>query len=342
MVPAAALVALWGCSDDYVLDLGPEPIPKAGTWLIDESYIRWGCPGQDCIPNLTDPPLVEPGTPELAYLDDGDLVVGIKTGDTLVAFPHPILDWHEVVNMGDYSISYCPLTGSAIHVTDDRGFGVSGLLYNSNLIMYDKESNSFWPQMFLKAASGKFRGEELPLGRMVETTWKTWRTMFPGTLVLSSRTGYSRNYQVYPYGSFRTDRSIYFPVRTLDSRLHPKERVLGILANDESKAYVIDDFDTVSVIHDEVGNEKYLIVGSAVDNFAVAYRTDRTFDLVTYDMDNGNIVLKDRESGSEWNLFGEAVSGQFQGQSLDIPKSFISYWFAWAAFYPDTEIWSAE
>ncbi|MFQ6616738.1 MAG: DUF3179 domain-containing protein [Fidelibacterota bacterium] len=336
------LVTLWGCSDDYLIDLGPQSIPRAGTWLIDESLIQWGCPGQDCIPSLTRPPLVEQGSGDLAYLDDGDLVVGVKKGDTAVAFPHPILDWHEVVNMEGYTISYCPLTGSAVHVQDDRGFGVSGLLYNSNLIMYDRESNSYWPQMFLMAASGKFRGEDLTVDRMMETTWKTWRKLFPETQVLSSKTGYSRNYQAYPYGSFRTDGNIYFPVSTLDSRLHPKERVLGILANGEAKAYVVDDFDSVGVIHEEVGNENYVIVGSGVDNFAVAYRTDKTFELSSYDLDSGSILLRDEETGSQWNLLGEAISGQLQGQRLETGKSFISYWFAWAAFYPDTGIWSRE
>lgn len=340
--PVLLVVALSGCSDDYLLDLGPESIPGTGTWLIDESYVRWGCPGRDCIPNLTNPPLVERGSAELSYLDDEDMVVGVKKGDTLIAFPHPVLDWHEVANMSGYSISYCPLTGSAIHVVDDRGFGVSGLLYNSNLIMYDKESGSYWPQMFLKAAAGKFRGDDLPLERMIETTWKTWRSLYPGTRALSSKTGYSRNYQAYPYGSFKTDQSIYFPVRTRDSRLHPKERIMGIVAGAGAKAYVVGSMDSVSVIHDRVGNENYVIIGSAVDNFVVAYQTDRTFELSAYDLDNGRIVLKDQETGSEWNIFGEAVSGQLTGEKLGIGKSFVSFWFAWAAFYPETEIWSGE
>lgn len=304
--PGLLLALSWGCSDDYLLDLGPESIPRAGTWLVDESFIQWGCPGQDCIPNLTNPRLVDRGSDELTYLDDGDLVVGVKKGNSIVAFPHPILDWHEVVNAADYTVSYCPLTGSAVHVDDDRGFGVSGLLYNSNLIMYDKETNSFWPQMFLKSASGELRGDELPIERMIETTWKTWRTLFPETQVLSSKTGYSRNYQAYPYGSFKTDENVYFPVKTLDSRLHVKERVLGILENDQAKAYVIDDMDTLSVLHEEVGDENYVIVGSSLNNFAVAYRTDKTFDPAEVDVDNGSLLLRDRETDSEWNIFGEA------------------------------------
>lgn len=330
------------CSSDYLLDLGAESVPSEGTWLIDESFILQGCPGQDCIPNLTNPEMVQIGSPHLNYLDDNDVIVGIKRGENSYAFPQPILDWHEVVNMGDYTISYCPLTGSALHVLDDRSFGVSGLLYNSNLIMYDKESNSFWPQMFLRSASGKFRGEELVIDRMIETTWSTWRKLFPETFVVSSKTGYSRNYNAFPYGTFKSDNNIYFPIENSDPRLHPKRRVIGILSGSEAKAYQIADFQTVSIIHDVVGGENFVIFGSSDHNFTIAFRTSKNFSVKSYDPDKGKILFTDSESGSVWNIFGEAISGPLQGDVLDYGKSFISYWFAWATFYPETSIWDGE
>ena len=329
----------WGCSSDYLLDLGAESLPSGGTWLIDESFILQACPGQDCIPNLTNPEMVQSGSPQLSYLDDNDLVVGIKRGENTYAFPHPILDWHEIVNMGDYTISYCPLTGSALHVMDDRGFGVSGLLYNSNLIMYDKESNSFWPQMFLKSAAGRNRGEELVIDRMIETTWGTWKKLFPETYVVSSQTGHSRNYNAYPYGTFKSDNNINFPIENSDSRLHPKRRVMGILSGSEARAYQIADFGTASIVHDVVGGENFVIFGSAKHNFIVTFRTNRHFSVKSYDLDNGGLLFTDSETGSVWNIFGEAVSGTLEGEVLAYGKSFISYWFAWAAFYPQTNIW---
>ena len=338
------LLYVSGCSDSngYLIDLSPESLPKAGTWLVDENYIQWGCPGKDCIPNLTNPEVVKPGSAHLSYLDDEELVVGIKRGEETYAFPHPILDWHEVINMDSYTISYCPLTGSAIHITNDQGFGVSGLLYNSNLIMYDKETNSFWPQMLLKSASGESRGERLILDTMVETTWGTWRSLFPDTYVVSSRTGHSRNYGAYPYGSFKTDGAIYFPIEKLDSRLHPKRRVVGVLSGSEAKAYAISDFDTVSIVHDAVGDENIVIFGSSTYNFAVAYKTASHFSVRTFDSEGGKIILTDDETGSEWNILGEAISGPQKGSMLDNAESFISYWFAWAAFYPETDLWEKE
>jgi len=339
-VIAASLVFLAGCDDGYLIDLSAESMPGTGTWLIDENYIQWGCPEQDCIPNLTNPEMVSVNSSGLAYLDDYDLIVGVRRGDDYLAFPHPILDWHEVINMDEYSISYCPLTGSALHVDDDRGFGVSGMLHNSNLIMYDKESNSFWPQMFLQAAAGESRGEDLALDRMVETTWGTWRRLYPDTKAVSSNTGFSRNYNSYPYGSYRTDASIYFPVKNLDSRLQAKERLVGILAGDETKAYRVADFDSsTQVIHDQLSSQNVVLFGSAEDNFAVAYISDKQFSVKSYDLDTGTILFTDNETGSDWNIFGEAVAGPLAGESLEMAKSFISYWFAWAAFYPETSIW---
>ncbi|MCH8068860.1 MAG: DUF3179 domain-containing protein [Candidatus Marinimicrobia bacterium] len=336
------LLFVWSCSDDYLIDLGAESLPGTGTWLIDESYILWGCSGQDCIPNLTNPKMVSVSSPELSYLSDNDLVVGVKKGNDYFAFPHPILDWHEVINMNDYSISYCPLTGSALHILDDRGYGVSGMLYNSNLIMYDKESNSFWPQMLLRSASGKFSGEKLETERMIETTWGVWKKLFPESQVVSSNTGFNRNYLGYPYGSYKTNNSIFFPINNVDDRLHSKTRVLGILSNDEAKAYTISDFDSVSVIHDDVGGKKIVIFGSSSDNIAVAYETDDHFTVKAYDLESGVILFTDDETGSEWNIFGVAVAGSRKGEILTTANSFISFWFSWAAFYPETSIWIVD
>jgi len=249
------------CSRDYLLDFGAENYPGAGTWLINETFIQWGCPGKDCIPSLNNPQMVKIGSDALSYLKDDDQVVGVKKGKNYYAFPHKILDWHEVVNMDGYSISYCPLTGSAIHIIDDRDFGVSGLLFNSNLIMYDKTSDSYWPQMLLKSAAGKFRGEDLILNRAIETTWGTWRKLFPETYAVSSQTGYSRDYNVYPYGNYKTSSAIAYPIENSDDRLPAKERVIGFLNNGMAKAYPISSFDTISVVHDTI-REKRIVRSS--------------------------------------------------------------------------------
>ena len=330
------------CSKDYLLDFRSDNVPGAGTWLINETFIRWGCPGKDCIPSINNPKMVKADSDELSYLENSDLVVGVKKGEDCYAFPHKILDWHEVVNMDGYSVSYCPLTGSAIHIVDDRGFGVSGLLFNSNLIMYDKTSDSYWPQMLLKSAAGKFRGEGLILNRSIETTWGTWRKLFPETYAVSSQTGYSRNYNVYPYGDYKNSSAIAYPLENSDDRLPAKERVIGFLNSEMAKAYPVANFDTISVVHDTVREERIVLFASSVDNLAALYKTNRKFSVKEYDVENGVVLFTDDETGSEWNILGEAVSGELKGEVLMYLNSYISYWFSWAAFYPQTDLWEKE
>lgn len=193
------LLILGGC------EVSPDITPENLDWSIDTDYLRQGCfSGKDCIPSLENPPRSPVGGEDLEYLDDGDLVVGVWDGKEYSAYPHPILDWHEIVNEDGFTISYCPLTGSAIHLKAEGNYGVSGLLYNSNLIMYDRSTGSYWPQMLLQSDAGSLKGTELELKPLVETRWGVWRRLFPETKVISANTGYSRNYSHYPYGSYKS------------------------------------------------------------------------------------------------------------------------------------------
>ena len=333
------LTLIPSCKDNpYLLDLSPEAYPGAGTWLVNESYVQWGCSKKDCIPSLTSPSLVSSDSPYLSYLDDNDLVIGIKDGENYIAFPHSILDWHEVINGSDYSISYCPLTGSAFNMADDNGFGVSGLLYNSNLVMYDKRTDSYWPQMSLVCAAGSRRGENLSTSNMMETTWGTWRQLYPQTLAVSSDTGYDRNYYEYPYGNYKTNNAIFFPIENSINTLPAKSRVLAIIEEETSKAFVISDFVTFSIHHTNVGGTPIVIFGSSVHNFAMAYETDKEFQLKSGEISSGDLVFEDIETGSEWNIFGESTSGVHTGQNLEKANSMIAFWFSVAAFYPETEV----
>jgi hypothetical protein len=333
------LTLIQSCKDNpYLLDLSPEAYPGAGTWLVNESYIQWGCSQKDCIPSLSSPSFVSADSPYLSYLDDNDLVIGIKDGDDYIAFPHPILDWHEVINGSGYSISYCPLTGSAFNIADDNGFGVSGLLYNSNLIMYDKRTDSYWPQMSLVCAAGSRRGENLPTSKMMETTWGTWRQLHPQTLAVSSNTGYDRNYYEYPYGSYKSNNAIFFPIENSLNTLPVKSRVLAIIEEEASKAFAISNFVTFSIHHTNVGGTPIVIFGSSVHNFAMAYKTDKQFQLKSGEISSGDLVFEDIETGSEWNIFGESTGGALTGQSLEKANSMIAFWFSVAAFYPEIEV----
>lgn len=319
----------------------------SGAWLIPKSEIQEGGPGKDGIVALTNPTFI-PVSQDNYYLDS-DLVIGVRIDNFIRAFPHPILDQHEIVNhtIGNtsFALSYCPLTGSGVAWDTsgfmlDNTFGVSGLLYNSNLIPYDRETDSNWSQMLLLCVNGESIGQEPLLIPVVETTWKTWKELYPDSFVLSHETGFNRNYRVYPYGNYKTSDSLLFSVNNEDSRLHKKERVHGVIVGGETKTYPISIFgSSTKVLNDIFNNLPIVIVGNTTKNFAVSFEReldDKSLHFMPVE-DEFPVIMMD-SLGTMWDIFGHGVSGPNKGQKLKPTQSFISYWFAWAAFYPNAEI----
>ncbi|MEM9937151.1 MAG: DUF3179 domain-containing protein, partial [Bacteroidota bacterium] len=218
----ACFVWLPSCNDDT--NPGPTSgqggVPTNNSWLIPQELVFDGGPGKDGIPSIDNPAFISVN--EVDFLDDNDLIIGFREGDVVRGYPHPILDWHEIVNdeVGNTKIAltYCPLTGTAsgwnrvINGTETT-FGVSGLLYNTNLIPYDRNTDSNWSQMRLDCVQGTLRGTAVDLLPVLETSWSTWKKLYPTAEVLSTNTGFSRNYSRYPYGDYRTnDNNLIFPV----------------------------------------------------------------------------------------------------------------------------------
>jgi hypothetical protein len=283
-----------------------------------------------------------------------DLVVAVRTADGIKVYPHDILDWHEIVNdtrddlMGPFVLSYCPLTGSAVAWRTDPAasnatFGVSGLLYNSNLILYDRETESFWAQMMEIAVNGARTREEATRIQVLESNRATVQSMFPDAMILSRDTGFIRDYDDYPYGSYRRDPGLLFPVENQDSRLHSKTRVLGVNVGNEVMAYQLDGFgDSTLVLQEQVGGQSVVIVGNSVDNFAVAFNRElgdgTILNFTAHAGSDPAHVLADGE-GNVWDVWGRAVSGPRAGTALTPVRSFIAFWFAWVAFYPQAEFY---
>lgn len=321
----------------------------SGEWLIPKDEIFDGGPGRDGIPSIDNPQFTDVNN--ASFLTDDDLVIGYKNGAIVRAYAHPIMDWHEIVNddvNGEkIAITYCPLTGSAIAwnregLVSGSTFGVSGLLYNSNLIPYDRGTQSNWSQMLIKSVNGNFIGNEIETSQLVETTYKTWKEMYPGSQILSENTGFSRSYGTYPYRDYRTSNNLLFPVNHEDSRLHKKARVLGVIAGEFAIAYPINSFtDDVTVIQNDFAGLQHVVIGSRLKNFAAAYSRileDGTLLEFTAVRNELPVVMADNE-GNKWDIFGEAVEGPRLRQQLQLTKSFIAYWFGWAAFYPSTFIY---
>jgi len=195
--------------------------------------------------------------------------------------------------------------------------------------------------MRLQCVNGSLIGREIETSKIIETTYKTWREMYPTSKLLSTNTGFGRQYGVYPYDNFKTSNDLIFPVSNEDNRLHKKERVLGLIAGGQTMAFVINSFSAdVSVKNVTFGGEEFVVIGSSGKNFAAAYKRkldDGTTLEFTITQGGLPLVMMDNE-GTKWDIFGEAIEGPRAGESLKQAKAFIAYWFGWAAFYPNSLI----
>lgn len=320
------------------------PAPVSLDWSIPKSEVLDGGPGKDGIPALENPNFTT--VQNINYLLDTDFVIGIKNGNDVRAYPHVILDWHEIVNdkLGDVSvaITYCPLTGTGIGWNrilngKETTFGVSGLLYNTNLIPYDRATGSNWSQILNESVNGELIGEKADLIRLFETDWKTWKSLYPNSQVLSINTGFSRTYGITPYGDYNTNNDRFFFPVPKDQRLPSKERVHAIIDGADAKTYRFSHFTATNILRDTYKGKNYLIVGNP--NFIVSFKLVGELAMLTFEYaHNGSeLLLRDNE-GNDWNLFGEAVSGPRSGQILGNSASFMGFWFSIPAFYT-TEIY---
>ena len=280
------------------------------------------------------------------FLEDEDIIVGLQYNGESKAYPLRILVWHEIVNDNigglPVAVTYCPLcfTNMVFERTLDGlvvEFGTSGKLYNSNLVMYDRLTNSYWSQAIGKGIVGKYSGHELIRVPFDLAIWKEWKELYPDTMVLSTDTGTARPYDVDPYGDYYTNPQIFFPVEHRDDRLGPKELVMGIRDKDIYKAYRLGDIESEKIINDSIGDKEVLLV-SLYPFSARAY--DRAVDELVLDFHLTNNKLVDKQSGSIWNFDGQAISGPLEGKQLERLPLDPSFWFSWVAFHPDTNLYT--
>ncbi|UCC94547.1 MAG: DUF3179 domain-containing protein [Candidatus Omnitrophota bacterium] len=253
--------------------------------IINTDKIVSGGPRKDDIPAILKPRFAF-GKAAL-FMKDDDLVVGVSFMDEAKAYPIKVLNWHEIVNdtLGGASIavSWCPLTRSGIVFVRQVGknilkLGVSGLLYNSNLVMYDTLTHSLWPQLSQGAVTGKFSGHTLKVLPSMVATWREWRVKFPNTTVLSPDTGFIRDYVRDPYEAYHASSKAMFAIDSLDSRLPPKTVVIGVEIDGVSKAYPLKWIKNIEQpLEDTVGETKIKIY---VGSHNTAYIVDENRQLV--------------------------------------------------------------
>ncbi|MGH7943839.1 MAG: DUF3179 domain-containing protein [Opitutaceae bacterium] len=233
---------------------------KLDNATIPIADIRAGGPPRDGIPSIDRPKFVPAA--RVKYLEADDMVVSFSHRGETRAYPLRILVWHEIVNdrLGDLAInvSYCPLCGSAM--VFDRAingrtleFGVSGLLYQSDVLMYDRQTESLWSQLEMAAVSGPQVGRKLRLLPAQHMTWRAWKKEHPNGLVLSTDTGQDRDYERQPYGDYEKSPRLMFPVNAHRKDLPTKAWVAGVVIDGVSRAYPHDRLPDGIEIEDTVG-----------------------------------------------------------------------------------------
>jgi len=267
--------------------------------LIPAEQILSGGPPKDGIPALTYPK-VETGEAANIWLKDHDTVLGIIIEGTARAYPVRIMNWHEIVNdrIGEHAfvLSYCPLCGSGMAFDTGDQFGVSGMLYQSDVLLYDKKSDSLWSQLMLRAVAGPRTGEQLKQLPLQHSTWLAWKSAHPNTSVLSRHTGYPRDYSRNPYAGYENVSGTYFPVYHHDNRLPAKAWVIGLSMGKHHIAWQLDILKT-----------------------------------------SGSHQIKWRQHKLTITMHGEGVQIRDAESDKLLPVVRL-YWFAWAAFHPDTDI----
>ena len=325
-----------------------DDVANSGDWLIPNDEVFDGGPGKDGIPSVDNPQFATSSL--INHMQDDDLILGIQIGNEVRGYTHPVLDWHEIINDEingvPVAITYCPLTGTGIgwDRTIDGSvttFGVSGLLFNSNLIPYDRNSDSNWSQMANECVNGDLINTKINTRLLVEMPWSTWKEMYPNAMVTTTVTGVSRNYGTYPYGNYRTSNNLNFPVDIEDDRLHKKERVLGVIINEKAVAYQFEKFsgDEIKLVEDNFQGSELAIIGSEGKNFMVAFERELDGELLDFNvLQNELPAIIEDQNGNKYDVFGKRVEGSNLGKTLNTPTNYIGYWFSWGAFYPNTEI----
>ena len=335
----------------------PEP-------LIELDEIRSGGPPPDGIPPVDEPKFLEPAAVD--FLRDNEPVLALSIDGEARAYPVQILTWHEIVNdtVGGVpvSVTYCPLCNSALaydrRVTIDGAdeildFGTSGLLWNSSLVMYDRQTETLWSHFTGEGVFGQLTGIELDDYPVSTVAWSTWRDAYPDGLVLSQDTGFSRSYGSNPYPGYDNVNGVPFLFQgEVDGRYTAMTRILGIERNDHAVGVPLPDLEEQRVITGELDGEPFVAwwaagTASALDSRDIASGYDVGATGVFFDEVDGNQLtftpgsdgeFIDDQTGSTWNVLGKSVSGELEGSQLEALPHVDTFWFAWSTFQPDTEI----
>lgn len=314
-------------------------------YVVDPDRLRLGCPGKDCIPSIDNPEFESASTAD-TWLRDSDLVIGLGVNGETKAYPLRILNRHEIVNdrVGGepVAVTYCPLCRSGLTYSrrvNNRTleFGVSGRLLNANLVMYDRQTDTFWSQIQGNALVGPLVPETLELVPSSITEWGRWSEAKPDTRVLSRSSGQGGPgaYTTDPYDGYENSERVGFGVEEVDDRLPSKELVYGVAVGGESKAYTEDVVERENLIEDEVGEVPVAVVENQASGGVTVLLRELNGTEVDLSLRNNTLA----SSRGSWTPEGDSVSAN---QSLRTLNSHGFYWFAWSKFHPKSVVYTAS
>ncbi len=331
----------------------PEP-------LLDPDLVLSGGPPPDGIPAIDEPTFIRAS--DVDWLADAEAVLALTIGNDTRAYPIQVMTWHEIVNdtVGGVPVlvTYCPLCNSG--VAFDRRvdgmvleFGTSGLLYASNLVMYDRQTESLWPQVTGRAAFGALTGAMLEVLPLSPVGWADFRAAHPDAWVLSRETGHARDYGVNPYVGLDNDpdRAPLFGAPSQDDRIPPMKRVVAVGSGAASVTFVRSAVTQAGVLTDHVGDEPIVVLHAegqapALDDGLVAggreIGTVAVFDPVVGGRELTFVkegdAFTDEQTGSTWNVLGRATDGPLAGEQLAAVPFLDTFWASWVSFAPDTRL----
>jgi hypothetical protein len=320
-------------SEDVSLPIRDHVVPLSyDLGELEADAVNGGVP-KDGIPSIDDPTIEDIDAGD-DMMDPGDPVFGVEFEGEARAYPQHVLVHHEVtndeLNGQNVAVTYCPLTGTAQgFYRGDVELGVSGMLVNSNLIMYDRETDSWWPQMVGSSALGRLKGKSLQEFRVIWTTWGKWKAAYPETTVLTEDTGHVRNYDNDPYGSYNPKMEYYssenllFPPRYEDDSYHPKEVFIGARGTDGAVAFRKDTLREDHLLTATVDGVPYVAVYHEPLDTAWVYRNP---DDTSFEETEGGYEGPDGTIYSANELPLESMNG------------FDSMWFAWHGYFPETVV----
>lgn len=344
-VPALQIV------DGVIANTGPDP-------LVDLDRITSGGLPPDGLPSIDQPRFVRARS--VWFLSDREPVLSLEINGDARAYPVQIMMWHEIVNdvVGGVpvTVTYCPLCNSAVayeRVLDDRTleFGTSGRLLNSSLVMYDRQTGSLWSHFTGQAIVGDLVGERLPVSPLATVAWDDWRSAHPNGLVLDRETGFIKEYGLNPYPGYDdVDATPFLFEGSVNGQFTAMTRMVAFIVGEQGFAIPLDRLRREPLLQPVVGDRRVVVwwkpgVSSALDSFDVAAGRDVGATFVgsaeaddVFVLQDG--VVKDRATGSTWDIFGRAVAGSRQGEVIERLPHFDTFWFAWSAFRPNTTVWS--